>query len=163
MSDQLDLALVGTCFFDLFFSDLSDACCRDLCWRHIMIEHESHQDGQLVCCVDTFNVCSRICFCKAQSLCIFQSFVIAPAFFCHHVKDIVSSSVEDTHNFFEFVSSQRACQCSQDRDAAAYAGFELEDDVVSFSCFHQLVIVGSYSSLVGSNHVLAVFHSLQHE
>ena len=163
MCDQLDLASVGSGLFDLFLRDLCNPCCRDIFWSHVLVKHESHQDGQFVGSIDPFHIGSRVSFCKALFLCVFQCCFVIQAFLRHHSKDIVGSSVENAHYFLKLVGAKWTCQCSQDRDTAAYAGFKTKDHIVFFRCIDQFVIVRGKSSFVCCYHMLTVFQSGKHE
>jgi hypothetical protein len=102
--------------------------------------------------VEAIDVCGRICFGIAQSLCIGEDDVHCFAGRRHPAQDVVTGPVQNARNAGEFVTSKPLSHAVNERHAAAHGGLEAEPHTGTSRFPQQLGPVGREQHLVGRDH-----------
>ena len=119
VSNELDLLALHLCLADIQLSDVSDAASGDIHGSYVLAEEQSDEYAQLICSVYTVYVCGGILFCKAFFLGILQNVIVGCAFLGHLSKNVVGSSINDSHYLQEVIAAELPADSCKHGDAAS--------------------------------------------
>ena len=157
--DVAELFAVG----DVQLADARDALAVDLVQRHLRVEGETGEDGQLVRRVEALDVRRGVLLGIAERLRVFEDGGIVQTFARHAGEDIVGRAVDDARQRVYDVRLHPVGQGADDGDAAHAARLEVQPRVGAARRALQLVPVFAEELFVGGDDRLAAVQRREDE
>lgn len=121
------------------------------------------KDGDLVGGIEAVHIGGGIGFGVAEGLGIGEDIGEVTALMGHAGEDVVGGAVDDAGDAGDAVGAEGLLEGLDDGDAAADGSFEQDVDACFFGGGEEFVAVEGDRCFIGSNHMLAMLNSFEHE
>ena len=148
---------------DICRFDPGNALYGHLIQPNTAVEGNGSQDSGLSGSIQSLHISSRIGLGIALGLGILQHNIIVGSLIRHLGQHIIGGTIDNAHNLGNLVARETFLQRGDNWNTAAYAGLKAEIHTLGLCHLKELMAHLSHHILVGSNHMLAILHGIQHE
>ena len=145
--------------FDVFGCDLGDSFDVYVVKNDSGIECYGSKDRHFTSCVESLDICGRICLCVSKLCRKSQCILEFHSFLCHFGQDKVGCSVDNTHNFCHVIACQTFFERTDDRNSTCNCCFKEEVHMMCLCCIKKLLTVNSDQVFVRGNYVFSCIQS----
>jgi hypothetical protein len=134
-AEKFDIASHLFCIADILGSDLGNSFCINIIEYYTGIKGNRCQNCDFTSCIQTFDICGRVCLRIAKLCGKCQGIFKFHPFLSHLCQNKVRGTVYDSHHFCHMVSCQTLFQWPDDRNSACNSSFEQEIYLIIMCCF----------------------------